>query len=334
MRGDRQTQAGAAETAGRGRIGLYERAENLPLLVGCDPYSGVGNREREDRLGVGHALGLHLDDHVAGLGEFDRVADEVEEHLAQTPGIADERVGHVGQNAAGQLETLGIRALCEELHSVFYGVAKAEWHMIECQPSRLDFRDVKDVVEDREQGFGRVVGPPDVFPLLWRELRAQREIGHADHRVHRRPDLVAHVREEFPLRDGRRFGLLPGHVQLPNELLEILRRFLQGLVRALAVRHITRHCVDDALIDEWRGGPIQPPIRSVARTVAVLEIDQARAGRQHRHRVGRRRTIVGMDEIEEGRRLQFRFVVAEHLRPGGIEPQKVAVQTGDAQQVE
>jgi hypothetical protein len=77
---------------------------------------------------------------------------------------------------AGQLEPLRIRTRREELHGVFNRVAKAERPLIERQPPRLDLRDVEDVVEDREQCFSRVVGRPDVFPLLGVSRRSTRSV--------------------------------------------------------------------------------------------------------------------------------------------------------------
>ena len=52
--------------------------------------------------------------------------------------------------------------------------------------------------------------------LLGVELRAEEEPAHADDRVHRRPDLVAHRGEERALRLRRRFRLLTSTLQLAH----------------------------------------------------------------------------------------------------------------------
>ena len=79
-----------------------------------------------------------------------------------------------------------------------------------------------------EQRFAAGADRLDVFALLAVSARLEQQAGHADDRVHRRADLVAHVGEELALRLRRR-----------------LRRFLGGFrspswdLRALMSRRIT-----------------------------------------------------------------------------------------------
>ena len=51
-------------------------------------------------------------------------------------------------------------------------------------------------------------------PLFGRELGVQHEIGHPDDAVHRRPDLVTHVRQELALGPVRGLGGVLGCSQL------------------------------------------------------------------------------------------------------------------------
>ncbi len=69
---------------------------------------------------------LHAHDDLALLGELDGVADEVDENLPQTHGIADQVVGHVGRNVAQQLQTGAMDANAEQLERVDQAVAQAE----------------------------------------------------------------------------------------------------------------------------------------------------------------------------------------------------------------
>ena len=59
------------------------------------------------------------------------------EHLAQAAGIADQRVGHVGRDAAGQLEPFLVRARREQPHGVFDDVAEAERDVFERRAGAL-----------------------------------------------------------------------------------------------------------------------------------------------------------------------------------------------------
>ena len=69
----------------------------------------------------------------------------------------------------------------------------------------------------------RVLDHAEEFPLLRRERRIERKLGHADDAVHRRADLVAHVREEIALGLVRALGLLFGRLAIDHLLLQIAR---------------------------------------------------------------------------------------------------------------
>jgi hypothetical protein len=45
---------------------------------------------------------LYLNNYLAALGELQRVADQVDDHLPQSPAVADEGVGDVGVDVTGQ----------------------------------------------------------------------------------------------------------------------------------------------------------------------------------------------------------------------------------------
>jgi hypothetical protein len=66
-----------------------------------------------------------------------------------------------------------------------------------------------------QQGVSARADDLGELPLLGRQLVVEEEAGHADHGVHRRPDLVAHRGEEGALRLGRGLGLVAGAPELP-----------------------------------------------------------------------------------------------------------------------
>ncbi len=84
------------------------------------------------------------------------------------------------------------------------------------------FGEVQNLVHDREKGLPAATYRFDLLPLALIELRVQQQAGHADHRVHRRANLVTHVGEELAL-DG-----VGGHRFLPR-LLELVVGALQRL---------------------------------------------------------------------------------------------------------
>jgi hypothetical protein len=206
LRRDGETEAGAAVSARRRRVGLDERPEDLPPLVLGHADARVSHRAAEQHVVVAPLGNGDLDAHLALVGELDRVADQVEQDLTEASRIAGERRRHVRRDAARQLQPLLIGARRQQLDAVFDGVADGERHVLEREPARLDLRDVEDVVDDRHQRLRRLPCRAQVLALPRCELRLQREIGHADDGVHRRADLVTHVGQELALGHGGRLG--------------------------------------------------------------------------------------------------------------------------------
>ena len=66
------------------------------------------------------------DDDFASLGELDGVADQVDQDLAQPAGVADQGVGDVGRDPAGQLESLGVGPQGQGLQGFIERVAQAK----------------------------------------------------------------------------------------------------------------------------------------------------------------------------------------------------------------
>ena len=89
-RGDGETQAGAAEPAGRRPVGLAEGFEDRLLLVLGDADAGVGDREVEHRAAVVPRVFADRHEHVTRLGELDGVADQIGDDLLQPHRVADD----------------------------------------------------------------------------------------------------------------------------------------------------------------------------------------------------------------------------------------------------
>ena len=79
------------------------------------------------------------------------------------------------------------------------GFPQVERRVVQSELSRLDLGEIEDVVDHREQGFARVLDGHKVLALLGRQLALQDQFRHADDRVQRRADLVAHVGQEGAL---------------------------------------------------------------------------------------------------------------------------------------
>ena len=149
-----------------------------------------------------------------------------------------QRFRHVGGDVAGELEAFFGGAKREHAAGVADRLAQLEWPALDLQPSRFDLREVQDIVDHLEQRVGGRLDGRQVVALLGRQARLQRERRHAEDRVERRPDLVAHVREERAL--GRRsiFRAVLGHLELFDEPREPCRLIVELAVRDLEILRV------------------------------------------------------------------------------------------------
>ena len=85
---------------------------------------------------------------------------------------------------------------------------------LELEAPGLDLREVEDVVHEVEERRPREPQRADELRLLGVELGVGQELGESDHAGERRPDLVAHVREEGALGAGGRLGAAAGLLEL------------------------------------------------------------------------------------------------------------------------
>ena len=186
---------------------------------------------------------------MAGIGELDRIADEVGDDLPDTADIADIGVGEARLDAHDQLEILLLRPRRDQRRHVLDRLGKRERRRIEHQLPGVDLREVEDVVDDGEQRVARLDDDLGEGLLLGIEFGPGEQLGHAEHAVHRRADLVAHIGEELGLGAVGQHGpalrllqlllalLLLGHVDRRAEQIE---RAVGGDHRALA-RHLVAH---------------------------------------------------------------------------------------------
>ena len=249
LAGDGQAEPRAAVPAGGGAVALGESLEHPGLLFRGDADAGVAHREPENNLPVPQRIQLAVDHHLAALGKLDGIPHQVEEDLAQAPGITHQRVGDIGTHVTGQLQPPLLRPEGQRLQGVGQGVPEIEGRLFHLQLAGLDLREVQDVVDEGQEGFRRVLDGGQVFALLARELGVQRQLRHPHDGVHGRADLVAHVGQEVALGAGGLLRPAFGPLQFLHQLgqargvflfrlpgrLQLLRVAAQRLFRAPAL---------------------------------------------------------------------------------------------------
>ncbi len=80
---------GAAELARRRVVGLRKRLKEIGALLVRYPAARVGHGDRQNVR-----VETHADFDATGVGEFDRVADDVAQDLAQARRVRDHPFGH------------------------------------------------------------------------------------------------------------------------------------------------------------------------------------------------------------------------------------------------
>src|SRR5205085_12533019 len=96
-------------------------------------------------------LQSNFDHHFAMLRKLDSIADQVDDDLPQPAGITDQVVGDVGEDVAGQLQALFVRAQGEGLHRIAEAVAEREGDVVQIELARFDLGEVENVVDDIEE---------------------------------------------------------------------------------------------------------------------------------------------------------------------------------------
>ena len=173
--------------------------------------------------------------------------------------------------------------------------------------ARLDLGVVEHVVEDAQQRLARHPHHVQVLALLRRQLGVTEQIDHAQHRVHRGADLVAHVGDEFAL--GPVGGL--GTVALAFEFLGARRRFEPHPVLLGHIGNHRQHL--GALVGAHRA---QVDLDRELGAVLAQAVQHGAASHAHRlgaEALGKKMFALGGVAVAQGRRHQHLDCAAQQL---------------------
>ena len=220
--GDREAEAAAAEAARRRTVGLGEGVEDASAVGLGQADAGVAHLEAQHGGVVAIARQqARREDDFAARRELDRVADEVEQHLAQPPGVAAQRRRQRGGDTHDELEALALRRAGHQRAGLLDALDEVEVHALEHQLALLDARVVEHVVDDGAQRAPRAADHLREALLARRQIGGEQQLRHAQHAVERRSDLVAHRGEELRLGRVGRVGVLLGGAQLFDGMRQV-----------------------------------------------------------------------------------------------------------------
>ena len=204
--GDRGAKARSAKPPGGRLIGLREALEDALLRVRRDADAGVADRKLQIDTAVGFPLRGHVQGHAAALGEFHRVAREVDEYLAQVVRIAAQRRRHLGHDRHHELDLFRRRLRRDDPGGAVHQGVQIEIGLLEGQLARFDLREVEHILDQPQHHPRCAAQCLQHVGLLPVKRRVAQQVRHADDRVERRPHLVAHHRNEAPLGEVGGFG--------------------------------------------------------------------------------------------------------------------------------
>ncbi len=176
--GDRESQSRAGDLLAVGGGDASEGLEDTGLIRRRNPDAAVAHFEaqhaefRHYRFVEAH-LGVRAadrDPNRPARGEFDRVAHEIEQDLHDADPVAAHTAGHARTHGESQSHALGAGGCREQVDHVLGRARRLEIGFTKLEMVRLDFRQVEDVVDDRQQ---RVAGAQDRLHLS-RQGRRQR----------------------------------------------------------------------------------------------------------------------------------------------------------------
>jgi hypothetical protein len=200
-------------------VDLVERLEHAVHGGRRNADAGVAHLEQDaGQPGFG-TLRRQAQHDLTALGELDRVADKVEEHLLQPLRIADHPLLDVGFEVERELQPLGLGIAAKQRDHRHRQCVQRERCLRKVELAGLDLRVIEHVVQDRHQRRARRGRGAHQPALIGVERRAAQQFERAEHAVHRRADLVAHRRQELRL----------GHVGRLRQLLCTLQRGVRGI---------------------------------------------------------------------------------------------------------
>ncbi|EGY00822.1 hypothetical protein AZA_89199 [Nitrospirillum viridazoti Y2] len=290
---DGQAQAGAAEAAGDGTVGLLEHLEQPARLRRVDADAGVlhGDAQAPRLFRQGGRVAQQLDVHRhRALGrELDSVAHQVQQHLAHAGGIAPPHAHGALVHQGADLQPLVAGLGPQDGQGTVHQLIQVELDAFQADLACLQLRDVQNVVDDPQQGVGVVADDFGISALLGGQRRVQQYLRHAGDAVHGGADFVAHVGQEVRLGGVGPLRHLPGFFRRAPGAVQVAGQGQQAL--ALGVQ-LAVHQVDAAIqADHFRQQQQQNDAGGdgaigAGQEPAQGEARQAQAVQQRVHRQG------------------------------------------------
>ena len=121
------------------------------------PVSTTANRSLASSAFPIRMSGRDLDRDRAAFGEFDRIGEQIHQHLPQPQRIAQQTIGNRRRDIRRKLQSLGRRAVAERLHQFDDQFPQTERSAAQVEFSRFVFREVENVVQQIQAAAGHSI---------------------------------------------------------------------------------------------------------------------------------------------------------------------------------
>ncbi len=218
--GERQAEAGALHLAALGHDAA-EGFERVTKLVLGHADAGVLDPQLQFALGRDRRRQRHL---PPGIGELDGVRDEIEHDLPHRAEIGDD-VRKSRRERLAQHHACGRRLLLQHFRRVIGHVAQVHGGEVQLELAGLDFGQVEQVIDERQEMRAAGVDVLHVATVLLvvdlAEAAKPHDFREAHDGVERRSELVADAGEKLGFLAARRLGALLGLAQFGFGLLPL-----------------------------------------------------------------------------------------------------------------
>ena len=212
---DAQAQTRAPHLARHRRVGLAELLENAGHELRLDAHAGVFHPKHHRPIGaVGSRLVVAPDGHLTRFGKLDGVAGQVQQHLPDAVGVAEQHSRHGRGQLHYQAQAFFHGLVVQGLLHFGQQVRGHKADVLQHHLTRFELRQVQNIVDDDQQVLGRGGDGLPVAVLLGSQQGFGQQLAHAQNGVHRGADFVAHVGQKLLAGPHRRLGRQLGVAQL------------------------------------------------------------------------------------------------------------------------
>ncbi len=148
MPADRQAQTRSPIAARDRALRLHEAFEDRLQSVRLDADAGIAHGELQRHLASIAGVHPHRHDHLTALGELQRVAPQVKQHLPQAKRIAAHHAGHRRVEVEQHLDAIVLLCCRQHDRQLLHQQIQLHGRFLDQQLAGLRLGEIEDVSED------------------------------------------------------------------------------------------------------------------------------------------------------------------------------------------